>query len=112
RAGRRNAASERHRQQRDIGLPGDADRAERGEVLGHELAIEKREIADLQARNEPRQRNLRGVRLPAEHALAEEGAAELHSIEPADQLAVLPDFDRMGMTGAMERNHRMLELGV
>ena len=38
-------AAERCRQQRDIGLARDADRAEGGEVVGHELAVEQREIA-------------------------------------------------------------------
>ena len=64
------------------------DRAERGEVAGHELAVEQGEAADLQPRDQPGQRDLRGVGHPAEHAFAEEGAAELDAVEPADQLAV------------------------
>jgi len=49
-------------------------------MLSHELAVEQGEIADLEPRDEPRQRNLRGIGHPAEHAFAEKGSAELHSI--------------------------------
>ena len=72
----------RHRSAR-----GTVDRAERGEVLGHELAVEKREIADLEARDEPGQRDLRRVGSAAEHAFAEEGAAEADAVEAAGELA-------------------------
>ena len=44
-------------------------------------------LPDLEARDKPGQRDLRGVGHPAEHAFAEEGAAELHAVEPADQIA-------------------------
>jgi hypothetical protein len=56
-------------------------------VLRHELAIEKREIADFEAGDEPRERDLRRIRLPAEHAFAEEGAAELYAINAACEIA-------------------------
>ena len=72
----------------------------------------KREIADLQPRDQPGQRDLRRVGRPAEHALAEERAAELHAVEAADQLAAVPHFDRMGVAGAVQREHRALDLGV
>src|SRR3954453_19907340 len=85
-------------------------------MLGHELAVEQSEIAGLEASDQPRQRYLRGIGHAAEHALAEERPAELDAIEPADQLALLPfgvpRLDRMGMARAVEREHRMLELGV
>ena len=84
-ASRGAGAAERRREQRDVGFARHADRAERGQVVGHELAVEQGEIADLQARDEPGQRDLRGVGRAAEHAFAEEGAAELHAVEPADQ---------------------------
>ena len=47
-----------------------------------------------------------------EHALAEEGAAELYSVESAGERAIAPDFDRMGMARSVQREHRMFELGV
>jgi len=67
-------------------------------MLGHELAIEQREVPRLEAGDQPRQRHLGCIARPAEHAFAEEGAAQLHAVKTADQLAALPDLDRMGMT--------------
>ena len=81
-------------------------------MLGHELAVEQREIADLEARDQPGERDLRRVGRAAEHAFAEEGAAELHAVEAADQRVAVPHLDRMGVARAVEREHRVLELGV
>ena len=47
------SAAERRRQQRDIGPARHADRTQRGEVLGHELAIEQGEAADLEPGDQP-----------------------------------------------------------
>ena len=66
-------------------------------MVGHELAVEKREIAGLQPSDEPGQRDLGCIRHPAEHAFAEEGAAELHAVKAADQRGRYPDLDRMGV---------------
>jgi hypothetical protein len=81
-------------------------------MLRHELTIEQSEIADLQARDQPCKRNLRSVTSAAEHALAKEGAAELDAIEAANELAIAPYLDRMGMTRLMKRKHCAFELGV
>jgi hypothetical protein len=81
-------------------------------MLGHELAIEQSEIADLEPRDEPRERDFRGVARTAEHALAKESAAELHAIEPADERPLVPYLDRMGVARAVEREHGALEVGV
>jgi hypothetical protein len=81
-------------------------------VLGHELAVQKREIADLEAGDKPRQRDLRGIARAAEHAFAEERAAKLHPVQPTDEFAALAHLDRMGVARLMERQHRLLELGV
>jgi hypothetical protein len=67
-------------------------------VVGHELTIEQRKIARLQARDEPGERNLRRVGGAAEHALAEERAAELHTVESANEQIALPDLDRVRVT--------------
>ena len=84
------AAAERRRKQRHIGRARYRHRAERSEVLGHELAVEKREIADLEARDEPCQRDLGRIGLPAEHAFAEERAAEADAVEASgEQVAAL-----------------------
>jgi len=81
-------------------------------MLGHELAVEEREIADLKPGHEPGQRHLRRIAGAAEHALAEEGAPELHTIKASDELAAQAHFDRMGVTRLVERKHRPLELTV
>ncbi len=112
RAGPRHRSAERGGEQRDISFARDADRAERGEMVGHELAVEQGEIPDLQPRHEPGQRDLRGIGRAAEHAFAEERAAELDPVEAADKIVRLPDFDRMGVVQLVERAHRALELGV
>jgi len=71
-------------------------------VIGDELAVEQAETADLEARDQPGERDLRRVAFAAEHAFPEEGAAQPHAVEPADQKAVAPAFDRMGMAAPVE----------
>ncbi len=44
-------------------------------------------MTDPQARDEPRQRDLRGVGPAAEHRFAEESAAKADAVEAADELA-------------------------
>ena len=91
-----------------------AHRAQRGEVVGHELAVEQGEAADLEARDQPGQRDLRRVGRAAEHAFAEEGAAEPDAVKAADQLAAVavPDLDRMGVAAGVEGEHGALDLAV
>jgi hypothetical protein len=72
-------------------------------VRRHELAIEKRVAAHLQARDQPGEGDLRRVRGLAEHALAEEGAAERDPVKTAGEGIAVPDFDRMGVAEAEER---------
>jgi hypothetical protein len=62
-------------------------------MIGHELTIEQHEVAGLEARDQPGQSNLRGIPLAAEHAFAEEGAAQLHPVKAADQLMATPHLD-------------------
>lgn len=81
-------------------------------MVGHELAIEQREIADLETRDEPGERDLGSIAGAAEHALAEERAAELDAVKPANELARAPDLDGMSMTRAVQREHRAFELRV
>ena len=66
-------------------------------------------MADAQARHEPGQRNFRRIRHAAEHRLAEEGPAKLHAIESADQLPLVPAFNRMGMADRVEAERRPLD---
>jgi len=60
--------------------PPDFDRAEAGEVLGHELGVEQLEATKFQPCDEIDERDLARVPGLGEHALAEEGAAEMHPI--------------------------------
>ena len=69
-------------------------------------------MAHLEARDEPGERNLRRVGHPAEHRFAEKGTAQLHAIESANQFAVMPAFDRMGMTDGVEADRRSLNHAV
>jgi hypothetical protein len=73
------------------------DRAEAGEVTGHELRVEEGEASIDQPRHEIDQRDLARVARAREHAFSEEGAAEMHAVKPAHERAVLPDLDRVAM---------------
>jgi hypothetical protein len=75
---------------------------QRGQVLGHELAVEQFRAAAPQRRHQPGQRNLRSVGDPAEHRFAAEHPVETHAVKSANQLAVLPALDRMGQAKQVE----------
>jgi hypothetical protein len=71
-------------------------RSELCKMCRRELGVEQDEAAADQARAEIDQRNLRGVAGPRKHALAEERAAQGHTVEPADKPAcVIPRFNGM-----------------
>ncbi len=57
-------------------------------MLGHELTIEQGEIPRLEARDEPRERDLRRIADEAEHAFTEESATQFHAVEAAHQFPV------------------------
>lgn len=78
-------------------------------MIGLKLAIEQGEAAGLQSRDQPGERDLRGVGGATDHALAEKSAAQGEAVEPADQPIAVPAFDRMGMAEAMERDERLLD---
>src|SRR3546814_13877521 len=63
----------------------------------HELAVKQFEAADLQSRNQPRQRYLRCIAFAAEHAFAKKGAAQRYAIETADELAFQPAFTTVSL---------------
>ena len=81
---------------------GDLDGAEAAQMLGHELAIEQAKAALDQPRHEMDQRHLRGVALAAEHAFAEEGRAHRDAVEAADQPAVDPALDAVGVAAPVQ----------
>ena len=62
-----------------------------------ELAIEQCRPAAPQRRDQPGQRDLRGIRDPAEHALAAKYPVKTDAVEAADQFITLPALQRMGM---------------
>lgn len=66
-------------------------------------------MSNAKAGNEPRERDLRGIRSAAEHRLAEESAAELHAIKAADKLFAEPAFDRMRVADCMQAQRRPLD---
>jgi len=78
-------------------------------VGGDELAIEQRVSAAPQARDKMRERDLAGVGSAAEHALAEERAAEGDAIKATDQRFVGPHFNRMRMADAVQRDDRIAD---
>jgi hypothetical protein len=90
----------------------DLGRAEAAQVIGHELAVEQGEAADLQPPDQPRQRDLRRVGAGGEHAFAEERTAQPYPVESPRQLALMPAFDRMGMAEFMESVEARLDLTV
>ena len=87
-------------------------RAELRQVRREELRVEQDEAAEPEPRHQMHQRHLGGVAHPAEHALAEEGAAQHHAIEPADQPPLLPDLDRVRVALGMQRQEQPLDLRV
>lgn len=56
----------------------------------------------MQLSGQPGQGHLGSIRFPAEHGLAEEGAADGDAVEPADQTTVPVDFDRVGEAAFMQ----------
>jgi hypothetical protein len=78
----------------------------------HELAIKQRKMTYLQACHQPGQRDLRGIGHPAEHRLSEECAAQLHAIKAANQLFVVPAFDRVSLADGMQSKSRPLDYRI
>jgi len=81
-------------------------------MFGQELAIQELEPADFQACDEVGERDLGCVARAAEHALAEEGGAQPHAIQAADELIVLPGLDRMGVTASVQFGISCLDIGI
>ena len=71
----------------------DLDGAELAQVFCHELRIEQCEPASDQPAAEMHERDLRGITYIREHALAEEGSAQRHAVEPADKPLAFPHLN-------------------
>ena len=78
-------------------------------MIGLELAIEQGEAARFQARDQPGERDLRGVSRAADHAFAEERAAKREPVKPADQPIAIPTFDRMREAQLVKANEGLLD---
>src|SRR5262249_34702025 len=74
------------------------DRAEAGEVSGHELGVKQLEATEFEPGNQIDERDLARVARLGEHALAKKRTAEMDAVEATDQLVALPDLDRMTMS--------------
>ena len=81
----------------------DGHRTQRGEVAGHELAIEQAIPRVAHRRDQPAERNLAGIIGAAEHAFPAKHPVERHAIQPTHQFAIAPTFDRMGMASPVQR---------
>ncbi|GAA4035411.1 hypothetical protein GCM10022281_14750 [Sphingomonas rosea] len=69
-------------------------------------------MAEPQPRDERGEGDLGGIAAAAEHAFAEEGAAERDAVDAADQRFAFPNFDRMGRAALMERDHGLFDRAV
>ncbi|GAA4021925.1 hypothetical protein GCM10022280_23140 [Sphingomonas swuensis] len=69
-------------------------------------------MAGAKARDQGGERDLGGISRAAEHAFTEEGAAERHPVEPADQGLVLPDLDRVAEALVEQVEHGALDRAV
>ena len=76
--------------------------AEARQVARGQLAVDDRDAVAQAHRDQVRERDLRGVALAAEHRFAEEHAAQAHPVEAADERAVAPGLDAVGVTQAMQ----------
>src|SRR5699024_2533642 len=68
------------------------------QMAGTDLAIEQGKTPGCELTGQPDQRNFTRVGFVAEHGFPEKHASEGDTIQTADQAAVVPDFDRMGVT--------------
>ena len=100
---KRQRRGQRLPQQLQILAAPDLGGAELGQVRRHPLQIEQREVAGPQALDQRGQRDLGRVGLDVEHRLAEEGAAQRDAVEPPDEAALAPAFDRVSLARGVQR---------
>ena len=81
-------------------------------MAGDELAVQQQETPGPQACDQMDQGDLLSVGLAAEHAFAEERAADPHSVKPTDQNAVVPNLDRMGVAALVQCHEQAENLTV
>src|SRR6185437_5364213 len=87
---------------RRIAAARDFNGAERLQMLGDILGVEQLEAARDQPRHQMYQRDLGGIADAVKHAFAEKCPAEIDAVEPAGEIAVLPDLDAVAMAERMQ----------
>ena len=85
-----------------VGFSRNLDGTELGQVWRDKLRVEEPEAARAEPRHEMHQRDLRGVGLAMEHALAEERRPEADAVEAADELARRARLHRVAMADVEE----------
>ena len=85
------------RQQAEVDLARDLDRAQRAQVRRRVLHLEQAGARLDQAGGEVDERDLGGVGRAVEHRLAAEHAADEHAVDAADQALAVPDLDAVGV---------------
>ena len=83
--------------------PRDLARPERRQVRRRHLAVDHLEAPSCELARQHDDRDLRGVRPPAEHRLAEEHAAERDTVEAAGQHRAVPHFHGMRVPASRQR---------
>src|SRR5262249_41055779 len=76
---------------------GNFDHSKLRQMLGEVLYFKQRETASVETLDEFCERDFGGVGFRVEFGLRENRAAEVDAIRPADQPALAPDFDGMGL---------------
>src|SRR5262249_41813045 len=101
---------ERGFQALEISAPRNFRRAERPEMGGCRLSIEEQVTSRVESFDDMMERDLRPIALAREHRLAGEQPPDRHAVKTADDLAFMPDLDRVRMAGFVERDIGLFEL--
>ncbi len=99
-------------QQIEITRLADFNNAKACQMVGHELAIEQGKPANSQTCDQPGKRDFRRIGCPRKHALTKKSPTKRKAVQPANKLAVLPAFDTMRVAHFVQRNKRILDIGI
>ena len=66
-------------------------------MIGLKLAVEQSEPAPPQSRDQPSQRNFRGISFARDHAFAKKCPPQRKAVKPTGQSIAHPAFHRMGI---------------
>src|SRR5271166_5033693 len=88
------------------------DRAERPEMIRHELGVQKPKAAGLEPGYQMDEGHLGGVACAVEHALPEECAPQRHSVKSADERIALVNLQTMAMATLVELAIKKPDTGI